>query len=95
VIGSFFLFHWLYIHFGLGNEQSAYYAFWSGIGSDITEFAIVAGLVTMVRSRNCEVHQCWRLGRHATAAGHKVCRKHHPDDSLSAQDVIDAHERAS
>ena len=67
---------------------------WGGILSDIGEITLVIALATLIRARNCEVHGCWRLGRHTTAAGHKVCRRHHPDDKLTAADVLVAHAAA-
>lgn len=85
--------NWLYHYFGV-NGSGSYYGFWSGTGSDIGELAIVGGLIGVVRQHNCEVKGCVRLGRHQTAAGHKTCRKHHPDDGLTAQDVLDAHKAA-
>jgi hypothetical protein len=90
--------HWLWIHTGTGNEPGSYYGFWSGFGSDLGEYVIVVGLFAglwhSLRVHNCEVHGCWRLRRHKSAAGHLVCRKHHPDDKLTAQDVVDAHNAA-
>jgi hypothetical protein len=88
------LLHWLAVHTGTVDESGPYYGFWSGFGSDLGEVAIVGGLLTMVRRHNCEVRGCWRLGRHKTAAGHAVCRRHHPDDHLTAQRVEEEH-RAS
>jgi hypothetical protein len=78
---------WLPHILGIDNLSGRWYGFWSGIGSDLGELAIVGGLVTLVRHRNCEVHHCWRLGRHPTDGGHMVCRKHHPDGHLKAADV--------
>jgi hypothetical protein len=86
--------HWLPHILGIDNLSGRWYGFWSGIGSDIAELAIVGGLVTVVRRNNCEVHRCWRLGRHATAGGHHVCRKHHPEDHLTAEQVAEAHRGA-
>jgi len=75
------------------------YNAFSGALSDVAEITIpvsVLGLMaTMLRKNNCEVHGCWRLGRHGTAAGHRVCRKHHPDDKLTHADVIAAHAAAA
>ncbi len=85
--------NWLFHLFGLGNGSSSQYLFWSVIGSDISELAIVGALAAMVRSRNCEIHRCWRLGRHTTAAGHKLCRKHHPDGNLTEHDAWVAHQK--
>lgn len=68
---------------------------WSGSVSDFGLIGVTAGLFThsyaYVRKNNCEVHRCWRLARHDTAAGHHVCRKHHPDDHLTAEAVAVAH----
>lgn len=86
--------HWLLHFIGADNLSGTAYGFWSGFGSDIGELAIIGGLISVVRRHNCEVKGCWRLGRHKTAAAHQVCRKHHPDDHLTPQDVTDAHEAA-
>jgi len=86
--------HWLAIHTGADNEAGSYYGFLSGTGSDISELAIIAGLVTVVRRHNCEVKRCWRLGRHGTAAGHNVCRRHHPDGHLTVEHVHRMHRAA-
>lgn len=86
--------HWLAHFFGLDNLSGPQYGFWSGVGSDISELAIFGALAAHVRSVNCEVHGCWRLARHTTAAQHRVCRRHHPDDVLTAADVAQAHSDA-
>ena len=82
--------HWT----GADNVSGPEYGFWSGFGSDLTEFGLLGALGTMVRHHNCEVHRCWRLGRHITAAGHRVCRVHHPDAPLTAEKVTEMHEAA-
>lgn len=82
------LVHWLAVHTGTINEGGPYYGFFSGFGSDLSEIAILGGLIAVVRRHNCEVHHCWRLGRHQTAAGHHVCRAHHPDDHLTAEAAL-------
>ena len=33
--------HWILNFFGVNNETGYGYAFWSGIGSDIGEFALI------------------------------------------------------
>lgn len=86
---------WLAHFLGIDNEAGRFYAFWSGFGSDVGEFAIFGGLAAQYRRHNCEVRGCWRLGRHRTAAGHQVCRRHHPDDHLTAEQVAAAHEAAA
>ena len=89
------LWHTLLLHWtGSDNVSGPEYGFWSGFGSDLGEFAIVGSLLALVRHRNCEVKGCWRLGRHTTAAGHHVCRKHHPEDHLTAEAVVTAHQEA-
>ena len=90
--------NWL-IHF-IGADYGARYGtwvpenFWAGFGSDLGEIAIIGGLIAVVRKHNCEVKGCFRLGRHQTAAGHHVCRRHHPDDHLTAERVVAEHEVA-
>ncbi len=87
---------WLLHILGLDNLSGRWYAFWSGFGSDLGEVAIVGGLVSLVRHRTCHVHRCWRLGRHQVAGTpHVVCRRHHPDDHLTADGVLAAHQQAS
>jgi len=87
--------HWLLHVLGIDNPAGHWYAFWSGAGSDLGEVAIIGGLAAICRRHNCEVHGCWRLGRHATAAGHIVCRRHHPAAPLTARQVTADHERAA
>lgn len=70
---------------GLDNASGRWYLWWSGIGADLT---LLAAPVVWLRRHNCEIHRCWRLGRHKTETGHMVCRMHHPDDHLKPQDVI-------
>jgi hypothetical protein len=91
------LLNWIYFHLGLSNA-GPWYAFWGGFGSDIGELSIFLAMGTMIahqaRIHNCEVHRCWRLRRHTTAAGHQVCRRHHPSDHLTAEGVTAAHKAA-
>lgn len=67
------------------------YQWWSGAGSDLGELAIIGGVYAGLRKINCEVHGCWRIGRHGTAAGHRSCRKHHPDERLTVEALHAAH----
>jgi hypothetical protein len=56
--------------------------------------AFVAGYV-LARRHNCHVRGCMRIGRspvHGTSF--VVCRRHHPHDPPSHQDVLDAHAAA-
>ena len=86
--------HWLAHVLGMDNGSGGWYLFYSGFGANFGELAIVAALLAVIRKHNCEVHRCWRLGRHKTAAGHMACRKHHPDDRLTADAVAAAHQSA-
>jgi len=83
--------NWLLHVLGIDDVSGRWYGFWSGFGSDLGEIGIVAGLAGLLRKHNCEVHRCWRIGRHKTAAGHQVCRRHHPDGHLTAERVSMAH----
>lgn len=66
---------WLYIFLGLDNVSGPYYAFWSGFGSDITEFAILGSLITIYRHHKCA--KCWRIAHHPVEHTHyKTCHKH-------------------
>lgn len=91
--------HLIWLHLleltGILNSQSEASNFWCGFGADLGELTIVGALIAFYKKNTCEVHTCWRLGRHMTAAGHHVCRKHHPDDRLTAEAVISAHKEAS
>jgi hypothetical protein len=80
---------------GVDDAAGRWYLFWSGIGADVSELAIVGGLFSLYRKHACEVRGCWRLGRHRTAAAHFVCRRHHPEDHLTAEAVAAAHEEVS
>jgi hypothetical protein len=56
------------------------YQFWSGIGSDAGELAILGGIIAIYRRHNCHIRRCWRLSWHVHPEhGHPVCRRHHPE----------------
>lgn len=60
------------------RTPSVTYNFWSGFGSDMTEFIVFAGAAKIV---NCHEKGCWRLGLRTTVepsgAHVRLCRKHH------------------
>ena len=88
--------HWLLHVLGIDTQQSEFYDFWSGVGPCIiTSLTLGSGVWAFIRSRNCEVKGCLRLGRHTTAAGHRVCRRHHPDGRLTADEIYAAHYEAA
>jgi hypothetical protein len=86
--------HWLEHILGMDNLSGPVYGFWSGFGSDISELSLVGVMGAHLRAANCEVHGCWRIGRHLSAAGHRLCRRHHPDDALTEQAAVEAHQQA-
>jgi len=76
--------YWFQVHTGTINESGPYYGFWSGFGSDITEFgvlgAIGAGVYQLFKKYNCHEPGCWRVGQHPAADGQfLLCYRHHPD----------------
>ncbi len=73
------------------------YQFWSGIGSDIGEVAILGGVITLARHVNCHVKGCWRLGGHAVeGTPFRTCRKHHPNipKSVTSAYIAERHRDA-
>jgi hypothetical protein len=86
------LWHQVLEFFGVIGESGKGYGFWSGVGSDIGELAIVGALAGLVRQRNCHVDRCWRLGRHPVeGTPHTVCRRHHPDGPLTHARLLELH----
>ena len=76
--------HWLQVHTGTVNETGPYYGFWSGFGSDLTEFGVIGAIATgvyqLVKKYNCHYPGCWRVGNHQAAGGQfSLCYLHHPD----------------
>lgn len=85
---------WLGNFFGL-NGTGTGYSFWSGVGSDIGEVAIIGLIWQAYRARNCHVRGCWRLQwRKVPGTDHVVCRRHHPHDAPSHEDVLNDHGEA-
>jgi hypothetical protein len=88
------LWHQFLEFFGIIGESGKGYGFWSGVGSDIGELAIVGSLLGLLRARNCHVERCWRLGRHLVeGTPHVVCRKHHPDGGLTSEHLLELHRK--
>jgi hypothetical protein len=82
---------WLAHVLGLDDASGGWYLWWSGIGSDISELALVGAVLAHVRRLNCHVHGCLRIGRHPVAGtGYVVCRRHHPDGAPTAAEVREA-----
>lgn len=89
--------HWLLTVTGSNNTTGYWYGFWSGFGSDLAEFAIVA---VVWRKINCHAKGCWRVGLHHVAGTPYItCAKHHPTHSgktaATAEQIADAHAEAA
>lgn len=68
-----FLAHW----FGIDNLSGPIYGFWSGIGSDLTEFALLGALVKVYVHLNCTVKGCRRIGKHPVdGTPYRTCHRH-------------------
>lgn len=72
--------HWLAHFFGLDDGSGTPYLFWSGLGSDITEFIVLGGIW---KAMNCHEYRCLRIGTKTTVEpnGHhyRRCTKHHKE----------------
>ena len=82
------VFDWLYHAARWTWHDPDGYNFISGPVADI---ALLGGVYAIIRRHNCHVKGCWRIGRHQVAGTtYVVCRKHHPDESPSADHVLSA-----
>ncbi len=63
-------------HFtGMDNLSGPFYGFWSGFGSDLTEFALLGTLIGLYRQHKCQA--CWRVGHYSVdGTPYKTCHKH-------------------
>lgn len=80
--------HWLAHWLGTDGSSTSY--FWGGVGSCLGYLGIIG---VLLRKHQCEVASCYRLGRHGTDGGHRVCARHMPGGAPTAEEVIDKHER--
>lgn len=82
---------WLLHVMGVDDLTGPWYGFWSGLGSDLGELAIVAGLISIYTRHNCHVRRCWRIGRHPVeGTTFVVCRRHHPGGAPTPDQVKEA-----
>lgn len=72
---------WFFHFFGIDNESSPYYAFWSGAGSDLSYLSV---FVVLFRKHNCHIQGCWRIGHHVQG-DLIVCHKHLDPGQSSVQ----------
>jgi hypothetical protein len=82
---------------GVKDEAGRWYAFESGSGAIILgDLPLIGGLIVLIRHHNCEIPGCPRIQlKRPTAAGHLLCRKHHPDTGpRSVEEAHAAHHAA-
>jgi hypothetical protein len=83
------VFDWLYNAGRWTWHDPDGYNFISGPLADIT---LLGGAYAILRRHNCHVKGCPRIGRHPVAGTtYVVCRRHHPDESPTAEQVVAAH----
>ena len=94
--------HWFAVHTGLVHAgPDVYYNFWSGFGSDLGEFTLVAavcvGVYTGVRKVNCHTKGCWRVGKHPLeGTPFMLCAHHHPhvpNGGATHEHILEQHHR--
>jgi hypothetical protein len=79
------VFDWLYNAARWTWHDPDGYNFISGPLADLT---LIGGGYAILRRHNCHVKGCLRIGRHLVAGTtYVVCRKHHPDESPTAEQV--------
>jgi hypothetical protein len=93
--------HWLAVHTGTCPVEGScnagsgpWYAFWSGFGSDLGEYAIVVTLLghTAMAWRTGTCHRYWWCWRHPhyllEGTPYKLCRVHHPDEIPTVAEAV-------
>lgn len=66
---------------GVEDMSSRWYAFWSGIGSDLGELGIIGAFL---RSHNCHYPRCLRWGgRPVPGTPWLMCKRHAANQALS------------
>ena len=81
---------------GSDDPAGAWYAFWSGFGADLGELALLGAALGLWRKHVCHVKGCWRFARQeVSGTSWRVCHRHHPEGSPTAEQVVEAHQRAA
>lgn len=76
-----------------------WYNFWSGFGSDLTEWITFGtGGVLLYRHLNCHENSCRRLAFRRltdpdTGEHLRLCNRHHPRKSVTPEHIADVHRR--
>lgn len=99
---------WLKHATGTDNTTGQPYGFWSGFGSDITEFALLVGAVGLYHRHNCAVPKCPRLAHkkfevngthqrtchhHATLYWHNLLLKQYKEDYPEQHKLLNSTKR--
>lgn len=85
------IWNWFLTATGSNNTSGVQYGFWSGFGSDLTEFAILGAIFSTYRHHNCSVKGCPRLSHHEVeGTTFKTCHKHFTPEIHKA--LTDRHE---
>jgi hypothetical protein len=83
------IFDWLYHAVRFTWHDPEGYNFISGPLADIT---LLGGGYAILRRHNCHAKRCFRIGRRPVAGTtYVVCRRHHPDDTPTAEQIYAAH----
>jgi hypothetical protein len=65
------------------------------VSGPLADITLLGGAYAILRRHNCHAKGCWRIGRHPVAGTtYTVCRKHHPHESPTAEQILAEH-RAS
>jgi hypothetical protein len=78
--------NWLVHIAGIDDPAGRWYLFWSGIGANLGELSVLAGIVSLYRKHTCHLDRCWRIGKYRHGEW-LLCRRHHPEDKLTVEDV--------
>jgi len=74
--------NWLAHVLGLDSGSGYWYMWWSGMGSDLGELAIIGTLAAHYKRHLCHVDhpkRCWRPAIHPVpGTPFKTCKRHHP-----------------
>ena len=62
------------------------------ISGPLADITLIGGAIAIYRKHNCHAKGCWRIGRHVVSGtDYIVCRKHHPHDTPTAEQIIAEH----
>lgn len=62
------------------------------ISGPLADLALLGGAYAILRRHNCHAKGCWRLARHPVpGTSYIVCRKHHPHDKPTAEQILVEH----